>query len=86
MEVSIGEYDSETRAVTVTFVHAGVTHTRAVNACLDETGAYDAAATKDRVDEVAMGVATKIAVGVISNIAPESLDITTAEPAETPAT
>jgi len=41
-------------------------HERSVNVCFDADGAYDAAATLVRVNEVAMGVEQKIACGVIS--------------------
>ena len=41
-------------------------HERSVNVCFDADGAYDAAATLVRVDEVAMGVEQKIACGAIS--------------------
>jgi len=65
MKTSIGKFDAATRSVLVTFEHAGVTHKRNVNACLDADGGYDKAATKDRVAEVAQGVAHKIDLGVI---------------------
>ena len=42
-------------------------HERSVNVCFDNDGAYDHEATLIRVSEVAMGVAHKIACGVISN-------------------
>lgn len=67
MKITIGKFDAETRTVPVTFVHDGVTHSRAVNACLTDQGAYDQEATKARVDEVALGVEHKIALGVITN-------------------
>ncbi|MFT3967910.1 MAG: hypothetical protein QM690_18730 [Sphingobium sp.] len=67
MEISIGAYDKDSRTVPVTFTHGGVTHARSVNAVLKENGNYDRAATKDRVDKVALGVEVKIAAGVITN-------------------
>lgn len=67
MKTTIGKFDSETGTVSVTFSHAGVTHRRAVNACLTEGGKYDKAATEARVAEVALGVEHKIALGVIAN-------------------
>lgn len=79
MEFAIGAYDEETRTVPVTFTQGEIVHTRAVNACHDEDGSYDAAATAARVDEVAAGVAAKIAVGAIVN-APEEPEAE--EPAE----
>lgn len=65
MKTRIGSFDAETRTVPVTFSHEGVTHRRDVNACTTLGGAYDAAATKVRVAEVALGVAQKIASGAI---------------------
>ena len=44
--------------------------TRGVNACHTAAGDFDAAATADRVDDVARGVAVKIGAGAIVN-APE---------------
>lgn len=79
MKITIGQFDAETRTVSAKFVHAGVTHTRPVNACLDSKGKYDQAATKLRVDEVALGVEKKIDLGVITNAPP-------AAPEEAPAT
>ena len=46
-----------------------VVHERSVNVCFDADGVYDADATAARVVEVGMGVAHKIAVGVIANAA-----------------
>ncbi len=65
MKTTIGPLDHAARTVPVTFRHAGVTHRRAVNACFDEAGIYDAAATKTRVAEVAVGVEHKIGLGVL---------------------
>jgi hypothetical protein len=67
MKITIGGYDADTRTVPVTFEHQGVTHARSVNACHDADGGYDASATADRVAQVALGVAAKIAVGAIAN-------------------
>lgn len=67
MKITIGKFDPATATVPATFVHGGVTHRRAVNAVLDPAGAYDAKATKARVDEVAAGVEHKIATGLITN-------------------
>lgn len=66
MEIKIGTYDEAMRAVPVTFRQGEIVHERQVNACHDENGAYDAAATRQRVEEVARGVANKIALGVIT--------------------
>lgn len=65
MKTAIGKYDPATRSVPVVFRHEGVEHSRAVNACHDDAGAYDAKATRERVAQVALGVAAKIAAGVI---------------------
>ena len=78
MKITIGQFDAETRTVSAKFVHAGVTHTRQVNACLDSKGKYDQVATKARVEEVALGVEKKIDLGVIANAPP-------ATPEEAPA-
>jgi hypothetical protein len=77
MNISIGAYDEQTRTVPVTFAEGDVNHRREVNACHDKKGAYDAAATKERVEQVGLGVAQKIKLGVIK---PE------AETVEDPAT
>ena len=65
MKITIGKFDSATGTVPVTFEHEGVTHRRAVNACLTDKGAYDKTATAARVDDVARGVEHKIALGVL---------------------
>lgn len=66
---SEGEVVSEQIAVkdiSVSFTDGTVTHTRNVNVCFDESGAYDHEATLTRIIEVAHGVEQKIAAGVIS--------------------
>lgn len=70
METKIGAFDPEGKSVEVEFSHNGVTHIRAVNACLTEKQKYDAKATAARVAEVANGVAAKIEAGVITNPLP----------------
>lgn len=67
MEYLIGKYDPATRSVPVTFEHNGVKHSRSVNACTTQDGAYDKKATAARVVEVATGVQSKIEIGVITN-------------------
>jgi hypothetical protein len=62
----IGIYDAEERSVRVTFTSGEIQHKRSVNAVLTEAGEYDAEATAARVDEVAAGVAQKIACGAIT--------------------
>lgn len=71
MKISIGVYDATTGTVPVTFTEGEVIHTRPVNAVMKD-GKYDKAATKTRVDEVGLGVAQKIAIGVISKADPAS--------------
>jgi len=71
MEIIIANYDPETRAVEVTFTEGDIIHTRAVNACHDDAGAYDETATAARVADVARGVEIKIDLGVISKVEPE---------------
>ena len=66
LTTDIGAYDAATRTVPVTFTQGDIVHQRSVNACLDEAGQYDAAATEARVADVARGVAHKIALGVIT--------------------
>lgn len=67
MKFTIGKFDPETRQVPVTFRYAGIVHKRAVNACLDADGGYDAKATKVRVDDVARGVIVKIDAGLLAS-------------------
>lgn len=67
MKTTIGRFDSKTRTVPVKFEYGGVVHKRPVNACLKDDGTFDAAATADRVAEVAGGVAHKIDIGAIGN-------------------
>ncbi len=72
----IGPYSSDTRTVAVTFTSGTLTHQRPVNAVLKETGEYDKAATRTRVEDVARGVAVKIQSGAITDAdaVPESID------------
>ncbi len=67
MQTTIGEFDSSTRTVRVTFVEDGVVHQRDVNAALTDAGGYDKEVTEARVADVARGVEQKIALGVIVN-------------------
>lgn len=80
MKITIGKYDDDTRTVSVVFEHDGVTHKRSVNACHTEAGAYDEAATRARVDQVALGVQHKISLGVL----PEQASAKTATGGEPP--
>jgi hypothetical protein len=66
MKFVIGAYDPSSRSVPVNFDANGVEHDRRVNACHDKTGAYDAQATIARVEQVALGVAVKMDLGVIT--------------------
>lgn len=83
LTTDIGAYDAATRTVKVTFSQGDIVHERTVNACLDEGGEYDAAATEARVAEVARGVAHKIALGVITAALPAEPE--TADGADAPA-
>ncbi len=65
MKTIIGKFEPETSTVPVNFQHQGIRHKRSVNACLDDHGGYDRAATAARVVDVAAGVAHKIEIGVI---------------------
>ncbi len=84
MKIMIGAYDPAARTVAVRFEHDDVTHDRPVNACLDKAGAYDAAATAARVDQVALGVATKIELGVITTPEPVADPVVDPAPADAP--
>lgn len=77
MIIAIGAFCATTRTVPVTFTHAGVTHERPVNACLDAQGGYDEAETEARVYQVANGVARKIDIGAITN-PPPAIEVDTA--------
>lgn len=65
MKIQIGKYDRATHTVAVTFTSGEIVHKRDVNAVLTASGKYDAKATAARVDDVANGVAHKIAIGAI---------------------
>ena len=67
MTIKIGTFNKEGRTVPVTFTSGDVKHERTVNAVLKDDGSYGKAGTKARVEEVAQGVAYKIALGVITN-------------------
>ena len=51
--------------IIVEFVKDDKKYTRNVNVVFDSDGNYDDAATKERCEQVAMGVENKIAVGVV---------------------
>lgn len=67
MKIQIGKLDRATGTVPVTFEQDGKRHVRAVNAVIDAEGRHDRAATVARVDEVAAGVAHKIAAGLLGD-------------------
>ncbi|MHA6717902.1 hypothetical protein ACX40Y_00495 [Sphingomonas sp. RS6] len=67
MKWTINSVNAGAGTASVTFEHAGVTHTRDVNICLNAKGKYDAPATEARIEDVARGVAVKIAAGAITN-------------------
>jgi len=71
MKITIGKFRTATGTVPVTFEHEGVRHRRDVNACLTDAGKFNAKATAARVEEVALGVAHKIELGVIANPEPD---------------
>ena len=50
--------------IIVEFAKDGKKYTRNVNVVFDSDGNYDDTATKERCEQVAMGVESKIAVGV----------------------
>lgn len=76
MKTTIAPYEADARTVTVTFEQDGIIHTRTVNACFDDAGTYDDAATAERVEDVARGVANKIQLGILKN-AETTTDTTT---------
>lgn len=80
MKTEIGEYDANSRDVPVTFTMGEIVHDRRVNACHDQSGAYDAKATKDRIAQVALGVAAKIEAGVIMPVVEEAAPLAGDEP------
>lgn len=75
MQTTIGDFDSDTRTVSVTFVQGGIVHRREVNAALTDAGVYDDEATEARVADVARGVEQKIALGVIVNAPVDTADV-----------
>lgn len=70
MKITIGPLNPATGTVRVTFRDGDFVHIRDVNAVIDEANLYDKAATKARVDDVALGVAAKRACGVFDTAAP----------------
>jgi len=54
------------RDIHVRFTDGSVIHERYVNVCYDSEGNYDEEATNARINQHCLGVANKIAVGVIS--------------------
>lgn len=60
--------DDNVRDVQVRFTceNSGCVHERSVNVCFNAEGAYDSEATLVRIQEVANGVAHKMACGVIT--------------------
>lgn len=60
------ETTSTCRDIHVRFTDGTITHERYVNVCYDAEGNYDEEATDDRLNQHALGVENKIAVGVIS--------------------
>ena len=66
MDYTIGKLDAATGTVPVTYIAGDIVHQRTVNACITAAGKHDRKATIARVEEVARGVAAKIAAGVIT--------------------
>lgn len=69
LNIAIGKFDKDTGTVPVTFTcpDSGRAHSRAVNAALDARGRLDRTATRNRVQEVAAGIADKFAAGLLGN-------------------
>jgi hypothetical protein len=70
MKITISSFNPANGTVSVTFKDGEFVHTRTVNAVIDATNLYDKAATKARVEEVALGVIAKRARGVFDTAAP----------------
>lgn len=66
LNYKIAAFDKDKRTVPVTFISGEIEHKRDVNAVLTADGSYDKTGTKVRVEEVALGVAHKIGLGVIT--------------------
>ncbi len=64
MKITIGPLNPASGTVRVTFKDGVFVHTRDVNAVIDADNLYDKAATRARVDDVALGVAAKRALGL----------------------
>jgi hypothetical protein len=75
MIITTGRYDRTTGQVTVVFEEGELRHERQVNACLKEDGTHDRKATMQRVEEVALGVAVKMGLGVIAAPVGEAGDL-----------
>jgi len=78
MKYVVEPYDPDTRSVLVTFDPDGMAHTRGVNACHKPDGSYDHEATIERVEQVALGVAAKIELGIITALPEPEPDAATA--------
>jgi hypothetical protein len=71
MTTTIADYVEGSDTVSVTFTQGTVVFTRDVNIVKDSAGAYSPEDTADRVAQVAIGVAHKIAIGVIPTPTPK---------------
>jgi len=60
------EIESDVIDIIVTFTDGTITHTRNVNVCFEADGTtYDEDATKERIEQVMLGVQNKMALGLI---------------------
>ena len=60
------EIESDVIDIIVTFTDGTITHTRNVNVCFEADGTtYDEAATKERIEQVMLGVQNKMALGLL---------------------
>lgn len=66
MKIRIQSFNAVDRTVAVTFTDGEFKHVRTVNAVLKADGSYDPAATRARVDQVAIGVQAKRDAGVFT--------------------
>ena len=70
LTIHVGVLDRSSRTVPVTFTSGEFVHERSVNAVMKNNGTHDRAATIERVNDVARGIADKIKVGAITSPLP----------------
>ena len=68
MKITIGKFDPATGTVPVTFTQGALNHARRINAVRADDGSHDRAATRQRAEEVALGVAHKFNLGLLGTL------------------